>query len=58
MTSSGVLWPVILGLVAILFAPTLLWVTTRLELLIASPEFDRGVPRRQKSTVRISRKES
>ena len=57
MTSSGVLWPMALGFVAVVFAPTLLWLTTRLELLIASPDIDHRALARQRANVRMNRKE-
>lgn len=57
MPSEPSLWPIVVCLFAMLLAPTLLFATTLLEQLIASPVLNPEVPRRQKADVPVNGKE-
>jgi hypothetical protein len=48
MTTAPLLWPIVVCIFSILFAPTLLFATTLLEHLIASPELNHDVLRRRR----------
>jgi hypothetical protein len=58
MTAVPLLWPIVVGLIVILSAPTLLlFATAPLERLLALPEPDRRLLAEQRAILRINQQE-